>query len=186
MENLSALKVGQILSRLIASEMKPNQELIILCIGTDKVTGDSLGPLIGHKLSLYKMKSLSIYGTLDSPVHALNLSDTIDTIKNSHKDPFIIAVDASLGLRNHIGFVSIEKGPLTPGLGVKKALSPIGDISVTGIVNISGLLENMVLQTTRLATVMHLADSITSGIRIAERNNSHLTHVFSQRARLPI
>ena len=47
---------------------------------------------------------------------------------------------------------------------MNKDLPKIGDLSVTGIVNISGSLEFMVLQNTRLYTVMLLADVISRGI----------------------
>ena len=40
------------LNQLIAEEMAEKQKagVIFLCIGTDRSTGDSLGPLVGHKL----------------------------------------------------------------------------------------------------------------------------------------
>ena len=40
------------LNQLIAEAMAEKQKagVIFLCIGTDRSTGDSLGPLIGHKL----------------------------------------------------------------------------------------------------------------------------------------
>ncbi len=163
------MKLGNTISKIVLDEKNVYQPLIILCIGTDRVTGDSLGPLIGHKLSMFRFKNLHIYGTLENPIHALNLAETVHSINSTYANPYIIAIDASLGLTNHIGFITIEKGPLSPGLGVKKDLSPVGNLSITGIVNTSGVLENMVLQTTRLSTVMHLADSIVSGIKIASR-----------------
>ncbi|MFW5631892.1 MAG: DUF1256 domain-containing protein, partial [Acetivibrio ethanolgignens] len=46
-----------------------------------------------------------------------------------------------------------------------KVLPAVGDIFITGIVNISGVLNNMVLQTTRLDVVMQLADFICLGIK---------------------
>ena len=48
-----------------------------LCIGSDRITGDSLGPLIGHRLTAYRGLGFYVYGTLDDPVHALNLSDRL-------------------------------------------------------------------------------------------------------------
>lgn len=51
-----------------------------------------------------------------------------------------------------------------PGLALNKNLPPIGNMSITGVVNISGSFEFMVLQNTRLYTVMSLADSISNGI----------------------
>ena len=42
-------------------------------IGTEPSTGDSLGPLVGTMLEKMAIPSLRIYGTLDEPVHAVNL-----------------------------------------------------------------------------------------------------------------
>ena len=39
------------LAQLIQQEMEGGKRgVVFLCIGTDRSTGDSLGPLIGHKL----------------------------------------------------------------------------------------------------------------------------------------
>lgn len=147
------------------------ETIVVLCIGTDRVTGDSLGPLVGYKLSKSSLNSVKVYGTLENPVHALNLDATTKEIYNTYSKPFIIAIDASLGTLNHLGYITLGKGPLTPGLGVKKTLLPVGDIFITGIVNVSGVLDNLVLQTTRLDTVMNLADCISLAIRLAEHKN---------------
>ncbi len=140
-------------------------QIIILCIGTDKATGDSLGPLIGHKLSrLPKKKNVFIYGTLKEPVHAINLKKTIDEIYSSFDKPIIIAIDASLGKTEHIGCITVSKGSLRPGAGVNKNLGEIGDVAITGIVNINGFLQMAVLQSTRLCVVMDIADIVSLGI----------------------
>ena len=84
---------------------------------------------------------------------------------------FIIAIDASLGMANHIGFITLGEGSLYPGIGVNKELPCVGDIFITGIVNISGMLNNLLLQTTRLDIVMKLADFICYGIRYSLLRN---------------
>ena len=77
---------------------KEKREIIILCIGTDKATGDSLGPLIGYKLNrMPKMENVRIYGTLKEPVHAVNLTETVNEIYDRYDNPLVIAIDASLG-----------------------------------------------------------------------------------------
>ena len=73
-------------------------------------------------------------------------------------------MDASLGTKNHIGYVTVGTGPLRPGLGVNKQLPDVGDLHITGIVNVSGSNDPMLLQTTRLSTVMNLADAIADGL----------------------
>ncbi len=139
------------------------KEIVVLCIGTDKATGDSLGPLIGYKLNrLPKKNNVKIYGTLKNPVHAINLSETINEIYSTNENPLVIAVDASLG--RNVGYITVGKGSLKPGAGVKKDLGEIGDVFITGIVNLNGFLEITLLQSTRLSLVMDIADIITTGL----------------------
>lgn len=139
-------------------------EIVILCIGTDRSTGDCLGPLVGHKLRLVKYKKVYVYGTLDEPVHAKNLCEIISNIKEEYINPFIIAIDACLGKVERIGKISIRKGPLRPGAGVNKDLPEVGHIHIIGVVNLSGFMEYLILQNTRLNIVMRMADTISSGI----------------------
>lgn len=140
------------------------QTLVFLCIGSDRATGDSLGPIIGHKLSRQDKTHYVVYGTLEEPVHAKNLEATVESIYRRHRNPFIVAIDASLGCSAHIGYYTLGVGALKPGAGVGKELLSVGDLFITGIVNLSGLLDHMLLQTTRLHTVMALADRICLGI----------------------
>ncbi len=147
---------------LLQAEPVGSRPLVILCIGSDRSTGDSLGPLVGYKLKKYYFENVSIYGSLYSPIHAANLEHMIENILQSHENPYIIAVDASLGKAEHVGYITLGSGPLIPGLGVKKQLPAIGDLHITGIVNISGEMDNLLLQTTRLSIIMTLADIITN------------------------
>ncbi|WP_294363511.1 spore protease YyaC [uncultured Clostridium sp.] len=164
----SHIKIGNLLYKELVDVYKSNREIIFICIGTDRCTGDSLGPLIGYK-SKNHFKNLSqlnifIYGTLESPIHSKNLIDIISKIKSTFKNPYIVAIDSCLGSINNIGKVFIDKAPIFPGLAVNKNLPPIGDLSITGIVNIASNYEFLILQNTRLFTVMSLADCITNGI----------------------
>ena len=144
--------------------IKSNRSIIFICIGTDRSTGDSLGPLIGYKLRSIKRKNIYIYGNLENPIHSKNLIAILDRIKENFENPFIIAIDACLGSFQNIGKIFIDYKPVKPGLAVNKDLPSVGDMSITGIVNISGNFEFMVLQNTRLNTVMNLADTISNGI----------------------
>lgn len=160
----SSQEISRILKKCIRCHPKKWSELVFLCIGSDRMTGDCLGPYVGQKLSRYNTIGISVYGTLDIPVHALNLEEISSLIRLRHPDALVIAIDACLGQKKHLGYVTIGNGALYPGAGVRKELSPVGDIHITGIVNISGILEQLTLQTTRLSTVISLADTITEGI----------------------
>lgn len=154
------------LSKLLIPYLRTTSPIIFLCIGTDRTTGDCLGPLVGMNLAQKPLPDdIYVYGTIDHPVHARNLVDTINKINSNHKNPYIVAIDASLGIVNHIGYITLSNEPLTPGAGVKKALPKVGDISITGIVNNSSCGDGfMTLQSTRLSIVMNMADSISDGI----------------------
>lgn len=152
----------------LLTELQPilndSRPIVFVCIGSDRSTGDSLGPLVGHKLKYLSKNNIYVYGTLESPIHAKNMIDILDEIKFNFKNPYIIAIDSCLGSLNNIGKIFIQKKPLLPGLALNKQLPPVGEMSITGIVNISGSFEFLVLQNTRLNTVMKLADSISRGI----------------------
>lgn len=142
--------------------------VVFLCIGTDRSTGDSLGPLIGYKLQ-ERLGRLEILGTLDRPVHAMNL-DTYQTILRARYPGYVVvAVDASVGNMDHIGYVTLGKGSLKPGLGVSKELRAVGDIFITGIVGSCGSFDPLMLQSIRLSIVMRMADCISKSIYLVEK-----------------
>jgi len=155
--------------RTFIQEARANgQEIIIVCIGTDRSTGDSLGPLTGTKLQSFNLHP-HIYGTLDDPVHATNLSDKLQIVSTNFEKPFVIAVDACLGRLESVGCVSLGRGPVKPGAAVNKDLPPVGDAYITGIVNVGGFMEHLVLQSTRLNLVMKMADTIAHSLSFALR-----------------
>lgn len=141
--------------------------IVVVCIGTDRSTGDALGPLVGSYLERHHLPDSYVYGTLEKPVHAVNLNETLALIKCSYKNPFIIGIDACLGAQQNIGNITIAEGPVFPGAGVKKELIPVGDMNITGVVNISGFMEYSVLQNTRLNVVMSLSQVIGQSLSVA-------------------
>ncbi len=157
-------ELAHLLKKCISKTDHPWEDIIFICIGSDRITGDSLGPLIGHQLSRQSWRNIHVYGTLDYPVHALNLEQTMKKIKKRHPSALIIAIDASLGSKKHVGFITVGTGPIQPGAGVHKTLPPVGDVFITGILNISGNFEHLLLQTTRLSLVVQMAETITDGI----------------------
>lgn len=161
-------------------------DLVVVCIGTDRSTGDALGPLVGSKLQKLYPEQMNVYGTLDDPVHAVNLEETLLTIKRKHNSPFIIAVDACLGDLKSVGMITFTKGAVRPGAGVKKKLPEVGDFHLTGIVNVGGFMEYFVLQNTRLSIVMKIADKIASSLYYASVQLGKRKRSLLQREELPL
>lgn len=151
------------LREFLDTEADTAGDTVVLCIGTDRATGDALGPIVGSILTERRC-GFTVYGTLKHPVHAMNLREYISRIYSSHISPTVIAVDASLGREPDVGLITLSKGPLQPGIGVNKKLPAIGDISITGIVNISGKPGLSMLQSTRLYTVKSMAEYIADSL----------------------
>lgn len=159
------------IKKYMNKRLNKNNEIVVFCIGTDRATGDSLGPLVGTMLK--KMGINNVMGTIDRPVHAVNIDDKINQLYNNYNKPIVLAIDACLGIYNHIGSLSIWEGALSPGAGISKKLREIGDISITGIVNKWSNNGIMQLQSTRLSVVINMAEVIADGIYAALMDIDH-------------
>lgn len=148
---------------------KGKRGVVFLCIGTDRSTGDSLGPLIGYKLKEQRLRRARIVGTLERPVHAMNLEQSVAMVRRQYPRHVVVAVDASVGNLDHVGYITMGKGALRPGLGVRKDLQEVGDIFITGIVGGCGNCDPLMLQSVRLSVVMQLADRICESIFLVEQ-----------------
>jgi putative sporulation protein YyaC len=142
-------------------------ELIFFCIGTDRSTGDSLGPLTGSFLTESPLFPFTVIGTLENPLHALNLQHHIVETRLSNPSAFIVAIDACLGQVSSIGQLLFNSGPIQPGKAVGKDLPPVGDVSIKGIVNIAGFMEHAVLQSTRLYLPYEMSRVIARALQLA-------------------
>ena len=153
-------------NHLVENDPQAEREPVYVCIGTDRATGDCLGPLVGSRL-----KSLvpfaQIFGTLEEPAHAVNLAEILDTIKTSIPQALIIAIDACLGKADRIGFINVKKGSLQPGTALNKKLPAVGDFLDSGEVYVGGVLDHLVLQNTRLYVVYRMAELIAEGLTVA-------------------
>ena len=134
---------------------------VFLCVGTDAVAGDSLGPLTGTLLESNLRGKTYVFGTLDRLVTALDVDSAADFIKKVYKGGVIVAIDAALGTSEEVGNIKIIDKPLKPGLGVKKDLKEVGDVSIIGVVDGKGGKD---LSSVRFSLVYRLAKTISGGV----------------------
>ncbi len=155
----------------IAKALRPyaDEQCLVLCIGTDKYIGDCLGPLVGTYLLNHQIPC-PVFGTLDMPVHAINLKNAIKEIKVKYPDHMIIAIDACLGSEDSIGNIQLRTGAIHPGKGVGKKLPPVGDISIVGIVDSTEHSSIFPLYNIRLGMVIQMASVIAKGICAGLKN----------------
>lgn len=105
---------------------------LFICIGSDRHIIDCFGPLIGTMVREENPRIL-LYGHLEAPLHAKNISREIEIINYRHPDNFIIAIDASVGSIEDIGNIKVRQGPIIPGKALAKKLPPVGDYAITGV-----------------------------------------------------
>lgn len=117
----------------LKSKMNNKDKVIIfLCIGTNKVTGDSLGPIVGTNLQkmLKGNKRIKVFGNMNNPINALNIKENIDYINKMYMDKYIIVIDSAVSDKNLIGEIFITRNKTILGNGINNKISEIGDISI--------------------------------------------------------
>ena len=134
---------------------------VIICVGTDGVMGDSVGPLVG---SMLKEKNLPafIYGELFNPITAREIESVKEFVKKTHPDSKVLVIDSAVGEQEEVGAIKICDSGIKPGLGAKKDLPFLGDVSVMAVVEKKGKVEN--LKNVRLRLVYKMAMLISSAI----------------------
>ena len=142
---------------------KNNKTPIIVCVGSDLVLGDSLGPLVGTML-LKKNVCAYVYGTLNAPITAKEILCAKTHLKMLHPNSFVVAIDAAVGNSDDIGLIKISDKGLKPGLGVDKNLGVIGDCSIIGVVAGKSLQNYNLFNLTRLNLIYKMAEQIADGI----------------------
>lgn len=174
----AAWQLADYLLRLLEPHPGAWEQPAVVCIGTDRSTGDALGPLVGSQLARLAPQ-LRVYGTLDEPVHATNLAETL--VRLARASPtFVLAIDACLGRAENVGSLTVRSGPLRPGTGVRKSLPEVGHAHIVGVVNVGGFMEYLVLQNTRLGIVWQMAQVIAAGVVHAAKQASDLLHMRSR------
>ncbi|SFA70684.1 putative sporulation protein YyaC [Cohnella sp. OV330] len=145
------------------------EPIVFLCIGTDRSTGDCLGPLVGTMLEERGVGG--VIGTLREPCDADRLGREASGLP---ADAVVIAIDACLGRPENVGKFLLAEGPLQPARSVGAAFPPVGDYSIAAVVGEFGPKPYMTLQTTSLYAVMEMAK------RIADAGAAALAAVRSE------
>lgn len=120
------LWINSILSKFKASG---KEEIIIVNIGTDRCVGDSFAPFLGSLLELQGSK-FQFYGTLEDPIHAVNMREKVKSIIKKHTNAFVIAIDSGVSEEKYLQGIYVLNASLEPGSALSKELETIGDISI--------------------------------------------------------
>ena len=94
------------LERALAMHGAHEREVVFACIGTDRSTGDALGPLVGQRLRRLGCTAENVIGTLEEPLHALNLAERLGPLAEADPRPLVVAVmfSASVAFATPVGY----------------------------------------------------------------------------------
>jgi putative sporulation protein YyaC len=108
-------------------KIKANKkDTLFVCIGTNEVIGDCIGPLVGTYLK-QKMGNRQVIGDMKNNICSnKDLTNYYSIIKNK----FIIAIDSAIVNKELEGNIFVSNTPVIMGLGVNKNKGIIGDISI--------------------------------------------------------
>lgn len=56
------------------------------------------------------MRNARVLGTLEEPIHAMNLEPCMEQLREKCPDALVVAVDASVGSADHVGYVTLGRG----------------------------------------------------------------------------
>lgn len=134
--------------------------MVILCIGSDKIAGDALGPLVGSRLVEENVPAY-VYGVLGRTVNGTNLEDYKKFIREKHKEDKIVAVDACMGKKEDVGKIRVLENGIRAGGVVKRDNPRIGDIGIGAVVAEHGEDYMARLLSADFSLVESLADKIS-------------------------
>lgn len=161
-------------SSAVREKLANSNAPVYMCIGTEKVFSDSLGPRVGTLLNLAMDAPLFVYGLIEQNITAENLLKSYEFIKSMHPDNPIVVVDAGVGESDQLGMVQLCDGGILPGAATNKNLPEIGDVGIVGIVAEKGMSDFYTLNSAKDKLVGDVARFITEAILDASQP-SHAT-----------
>ena len=153
--NLSDLKEGY-------------SNIIFLCIGTNKIIGDSIGPIVGSRLKKIENELIQVYGTTESMVNFITAKEIIKSIYLKFEKPYIITIDSTLSNSKKKGDIVIEKGWIKIGKALEKSICFYSNINIKCIVG--NRYEQAVknweeLNNAKLADIVNMVSIVTCGVK---------------------
>ena len=149
-----------------------DKHAVYMCIGTEKVFSDSLGPRVGTLLNENMLFPAFVYGLCEQNITAENLLYSYNFIKAMHPQSKIVVIDAAVGSTDQIGRIQISDGGILPGAATNKNLPAVGDIGIVGIVADRGMSDFYSLNSSKDRLVGEIAQFIADAILAATKSVS--------------
>ena len=141
--------------------------VVILCIGTIKIVGDSVGPLIGENIKNMENKYIQVYGTIKKTINFNNAKILLTEIFSKYKNPYVITIDAALANKESIGKIFLNKGYIKIGKALEKSICFYSNLNVKCVVgeNTNSKMQNLIeLKNVNEKEVRKIANMVSWGL----------------------
>lgn len=155
--------LGEALREIIYQD---NGKIVIVCIGSDRVIFDSLGPLVGTLLLDIGI-SVPIFGSLEDPINSENIEIRIEEIQTNFPNHKVVVIDSGLGEKLDVGLIVVKDGSIKPGAGIDKNILPVGDYVIVPIIEGYEMSEYLSELQIRLRYIFKLAIMIRDSFKYA-------------------
>lgn len=164
----------------IINKNKAHKNIIFLCIGTNKIIGDSIGPIVGTSLKTLLQtnsklkqnleinnKNIKVIGDVFSNISYQNIDENMQNIKNSVEDNYVIVIDSALSSENNIGKIFVQNRGLKYAESLKRKNTIIGDMSIKAVVgkNMQNRFKNFkILKNISSKRIVAMSNILSNGI----------------------
>lgn len=152
-------------------------EIVFLCVGTNKIIGDMIGPMVGEDLKnrIYKnvKKEIIIFGNMENTLNLKNAENIIGEVKNRYINPFIITIDTALGREENLKKIYVTQGEIEIGKAVSKGIKYKSHVNIKGVVGkYSSTKEKNIntLKNVEPEAIFYLSSIISNGITEVIKN----------------
>ena len=141
--------------------------IIFLCVGTNKIMGDAIGPVVGDNLKYIENDFIKVYGTTKNTLNFSNAQYIIENIYERYQKPFLITIDAALGNKKNVEKIFIGNGIIKLGNALEKRICFYSDITIKCVVG--SICNNKVkniqeLENVNFGCIFNMASIVSNGI----------------------
>lgn len=154
---------GKLQFSLMLARMIRHSNPVIVCVGSDRVVSDMIGPLTAEFLVKNRVQAY-VYGRLHNPIILKNIHSAFRYIAKKHQGRQVIIIDAGVGKFHEIGKVKLHRFGIVPAGAFGGSNVVYGDISVMPVVSTIGIDTKTFLSCTKFNVVYRLAKDIADGI----------------------
>lgn len=149
---------------------KQYSNYIFVCIGTEKIVGDSFGPMVGGNLkhlSFDNNMKIEVIGSKENIINYNNIDKKLKEVSRKYQNSCTVLIDSALSKKENIGKIVVTNKNMQIGSALNKNKYINADISVKAVVGQNYKLPKYnfrVLKNVSSDLVMNLANTVSYGI----------------------